>query len=68
MTTSFTVAQVQNDLTTARSNELLAISGYLKSMVSWHKAIGDLLAVKNVEVAGLPAAMARTATEEGARP
>ena len=68
MTTSFTVAQVQNDLTTARSNELLAISGYLKSMVSWHRAIGDLLAVKNVEVAGLPAAMARTATEEGARP
>ena len=43
MTTSFTVAQVQNDLTTARSNELLAIAGYLKSMVSWHKAVGDLL-------------------------
>ena len=67
MTTSFTVAQVQNDLTTARSNELLAIAGYLKSMVSWHKAVGDLLTVKNVEVAGLPVSMAKAA-EEGARP
>lgn len=67
MTTSFTVAQVQNDLTTARSNELLAIAGYLKSMVSWHKAVGDLLTVKNVEVAGLPVSMVKVA-EEGARP
>ncbi len=67
MTTSFTVAQVQNDLTTARSNELLAIAGYLKSMVSWHKAVGDLLAVKNVQVAGLPEEMHK-APEEGGRP
>ena len=68
MTTSFTVAQVQNDLTTARSNELLAISGYLKAMVSWHKAVGDLLSVKNVEVAGLPSTMQKPVAEEGARP
>lgn len=67
MTTSFTVAQVQNDLTTARSNELLAIAGYLKSMVSWHKAVGDLLPTKNVELAGLPVSMEKTA-EEGSRP
>ncbi|MBK9967728.1 MAG: TolC family protein [Holophagales bacterium] len=68
MTTSFTVAQVQNDLTTARSNELLAIAGYLKSMVSWHKAVGDLLPTKNVEIAGLPNAMQAPAAVEGARP
>ena len=67
MTTSFTVAQVQNDLTTARSNELLAIAGYLKSMVSWHKAVGDLLPTKNVELAGLPVSMEKTAGE-GSRP
>lgn len=68
MTTSFTVAQVQNDLTTARSNELLAISGYLKSMVAWHRAVGDLLSVKKVEVAGLPVPTATTAAEGGAHP
>ncbi|MRR12062.1 TolC family protein, partial [bacterium] len=68
MTTSFTVAQVQNDLTTARSNELLAIAGYLKSMVAWHKAVGDLLPTKNVEIAGLPSAMQAGVAEEGARP
>lgn len=68
MTTSFTVAQVQNDLTTARSNELLAIAGYLKAMVSWHRAIGDLLPTKNVELAGLPVSMERVATGEGERP
>ena len=42
--------------------------GYLKSMVAWHKAVGDLLAVKNVEVAGLPVPTATTAAEEGAHP
>lgn len=68
MTTSFTVAQVQNDLTTARSNELLAIAGYLKSMVAWHKAVGDLLPVKNVQIAGLPSAIGTPAPVEGARP
>ena len=67
MTTSFTVAQVQNDLTTARSNELLAIAGYLKSMVSWHKAVGDILGVKNVQVAGLPGEI-QPAAAEGEKP
>lgn len=68
MTTSFTVAQVQNDLTTARSNELLAIAGYLKSMVSWHRAVGDLLPAKNVEIAGLPTAIQAPVAKEGSRP
>ena len=68
MTTSFTVAQVQNDLTTAQSNELQAVAGYLKAMVSWHRAVGDLLPERNVELAGLPASMQKTSLEEGARP
>ncbi|HEV8269190.1 MAG TPA: TolC family protein, partial [Thermoanaerobaculia bacterium] len=41
MSTSFTVSQIQNDLTNARSVELQAISGYRKSIAAWHKAIGD---------------------------
>jgi len=67
MTTSFTVAQVQNDLTAARSNELLAVAGHLKALTAWHKAVGDLLPVKGVELAGLPAGM-DAAPAEGERP
>jgi len=67
MTTSFTVAQVQNDLTAARSNELLAVAGHLKALTAWHKAVGDLLPVKGVELAGLPAGM-DAPPAEGERP
>jgi outer membrane protein TolC len=66
MTTSFQVAQIQNDLTTAVTNELQAVAIYLKSLVSWHKAIGDLLAQKNVVLTGLPVSLDPTPTEEGA--
>ena len=65
MTTSFQVAQIQNDLTTARSNELLAISVHLKSVVGWHKSTGDLLAWKDIAISGLPVSAGRTAPEEG---
>ncbi len=65
MTTSFQVAQIQNDLTTARTTELLAIAGYLKSLVAWHKGIGDLLPQKNVVLSGLPASMDAAPAEEG---
>ena len=64
MTTSFTVAQVQNDLTEARSNELLAVAGHLKALTAWHKAVGDLLPVKGVDLAGLPTGMAAPAAGE----
>lgn len=66
MTTSFNVSQIQNDLTNAQSNELQAIAGYVKSVVAWHKATGDILQAKNIEVTGLPIAMERTPAEEGA--
>ena len=66
MTTSFQVAQIQNDLTTARTIELQAIAVYLKSLVAWHKAIGDLLPQKNIVLSGLPDSMEKAPSEEGA--
>ena len=66
MTTSFQVAQIQNDLTTARTTELQAVAGYLKSLVAWHKAIGDLLSQKNVVLSGLSVSLDATPAEEGA--
>ena len=68
MTTSFTVAQVQNDLTTASSNVLLAVAGHLKALTAWHKAVGDLLPVKGVELTGLPVPLAPAPAEEEGRP
>lgn len=65
MTTSFQVSQIQNDLTNARSAELLTIAAYVKSVVAWHKATGDLLDVKNVVLTGLPVSLEATPAEEG---
>ncbi len=65
MTTSFQVAQIQNDLTTARSNELQAITSHLKAIVAWHKSVGDLLPWKEITIAGLPVTTAATPAEEG---
>ena len=66
MTTSFQVAQIQNDLTTARSNELQAITSHLKAIVAWHKAVGDLLQSKEIVLSGLPVTTGPTLAEEGA--
>jgi len=66
MTTSFQVAQIQNDLTNARSFELQAIASYQKSIAAWHRQIGDLLDEKHVTVEGLPVSLAPTPAEEGA--
>jgi len=51
--TSFEVLQIQNDLATARSAELQVLTQYRNAMVAYHKAIGDLLAWKDVQVEGL---------------
>ncbi len=66
MTTSFQVSQVQNDLTSARSFELQAISAYQKALTSWHRAIGDLLEQKSIAISGLPVTLDATPAEEGA--
>jgi len=66
MTTAFQVAQVQNDLTTAITQELQAILGYQRSVTSWYKATGELLKVKNIVLEGLPVETGPTAPVEGA--
>jgi outer membrane protein TolC len=66
MTTSFQVAQIQNDLTLAQSSEILALSSYLKAVTAWHKATGDILSVKGIELKELPVTMGPTPAEEGA--
>lgn len=65
MTTSFQVAQIQNDLTAARTSELLSIAVYLKSQTAWHKAVGDLLPQRHVVLAGLPVSTDAAPAEEG---
>ena len=66
MTTSFQVAQIQNDLTTAQTAELVALSSYLKAVTAWHKSTGDILTVKGIELTGLPVTIGPTPGEEGA--
>ena len=65
MSTNFQVASVANDLTTAVTGELLAIAAYLKDIVAWHKAIGDLLPLKHVVLTGLPVSLDPVPAEEG---
>jgi outer membrane protein TolC len=66
MTTSFQVAQIQNDLTTAVTVELLAIATYLKDISAWHKSVGDILDVNHVVLEGLVVSTAASPAEEGA--
>jgi outer membrane protein TolC len=68
MSTTFQVAQVANDLTTAVTIELLAIANYLKDITAWHKSVGDLLDVRNIVLDGLPVSTAAAPAEEGAIP
>ena len=55
LVTAFEVLSVQNDLATARSAELQALTQYRDAMVAYHQAIGDLLGWKDVQVEGLEA-------------
>ena len=66
MSTTFQVASVANDLTTAVTAQLQAIATYLKNITAWHKAIGDLLPQKNVVLSGLAVSLDATPAEEGA--
>jgi outer membrane protein len=66
MSTTFQVASVANDLTTAVTAQLQAIATYLKNITAWHKAIGDLLPQRSVELSGLPVSLDATPAEEGA--
>ena len=66
MSTTFQVASVANDLTTAVTAELQAVATYLKDITAWHKAIGDLLPQRSVVLSGLPVSLDATPAEEGA--
>jgi outer membrane protein TolC len=53
LVTAFEVLSVQNDLATARSAELQALTQYRNAVVAYHQAIGDLLTWKDIQVDGL---------------
>jgi outer membrane protein TolC len=53
LVTAFEVLSVQNDLATARSAELQALTQYRDAVVAYHQAIGDLLVWKDIQVDGL---------------
>jgi outer membrane protein len=53
LVTSFEVLSVQNDLATARSAELQALTQYRNAIVAYHQAIGDLLTWKDIKIDGL---------------
>ena len=50
MTTNFQVLQIQQQLSDARVRELQALVGYNKAVAAYHRAVGDLLDVRNISV------------------
>jgi len=50
MSTNFTVLQIQADLSNARQNELQALVSYEQAISDYHRAVGDLLDVRNITV------------------
>jgi outer membrane protein len=50
MTTNFQVLQIQQQLSDARAREILDLVAYNKSVAAYHRAVGDLLEVANIQV------------------
>ena len=50
MTTNFQVLQVQQQLSDARARELQSLIGYNKAVTAFHRAVGDLLDVRNIRI------------------
>lgn len=50
LSTNFQVLQIQQQLTQARASEIQALVGYNSAVVSYHRAIGDLLDVAGIRV------------------
>jgi outer membrane protein len=50
MSTNFQVLQIQQQLSDARANELQALVGYNKAVAAYHRAVGDLLDIRNITV------------------
>lgn len=51
MTTIFQVLQIQQQLSDSRARELQALVSYNQAVSSYHRAVGDLLDVRNIQVA-----------------
>jgi outer membrane protein len=50
MTTNFQVLEVQRQLSDARVRELFSLVGYNKAVAAYHRAIGDILDVHNIQL------------------
>jgi HAE1 family hydrophobic/amphiphilic exporter-1 len=50
MSTNFQVLQIQQQLSSARAREIQALVAYNKSVAAYHRAVGDLLEVSNIQV------------------
>ena len=50
MTTNFQVLEVQQQLSDARVRELQALVGYNQAVANYHRAVGDVLEVRNISV------------------
>jgi outer membrane protein len=50
MTTNFQVLEVQQQLSDARVRELQALVGYNQAVANYHRAVGDVLDVRNISV------------------
>ncbi len=50
MTTIFQVLQIQQQLSDARARELQALVAYNKAVAAYHRAVGDLLDVRNIKI------------------
>jgi outer membrane protein TolC len=48
MTTNFQVLQVQQQLSDARARELQALVSYNQAVAAYHRAVGDLLEIRNI--------------------
>jgi outer membrane protein TolC len=50
MSTNFDVLRVQNDLASARRAEIRSLTSYQKFVTAYHRAVGDLLELRAIEV------------------
>lgn len=50
LSTNFQVLEIQQDLTEARSREIAALVAYNKAIANYHRAVGDLLEVRNIAI------------------
>lgn len=51
MTTNFNVLQIQQQLSDARVREIQSVVAHNKAVANYHRAVGDLLDIRNISVA-----------------